>query len=459
MTGFRHLLIIVSGVRITDPYLRVNSMQYLVTEFRALASAAVLVASLAGGWSAFSAGLDTEAISERNAKAVVVTLGTRATSNSVIQGSGCAVHISGLVLTTAHQVANMESLRVRLNDGSGREVSAYVVVADESLDTALIRTETPLPYAVTLGDASRLKMGSPLLAITSPMGLDFSAVDGIVSSTKRVYRGHPVIHTNLPASPGSSGGPVFDEAGLLVGFVMGAIPEADQATLVNPINNLFELLEAHGVSLSEGPLIDPDAPPTPGPRRSSEAIEHYNRGVSGGTAAEKEAAYTEAVSLSPEFFEAWFNLGVVNTELGDLEGAIAAYEEAGQLRPDAAEVFRNLGRVLLRHDEVDGAIATFSRAIYLNENDASAHNDLGDAYRQGEQYEKAQRSFEKALGLRVDYSAAHFNLGLTYGALGSQKAAAVHFREYVRLQPKASDRAQVEIWIQELDSESSESNN
>ena len=71
---------------------------------------------------------------------------------------------------------------------------------------------------------------------------------GVVSSTSRTYRGYPVLQVEMNASPGSSGGPVFDESGALVGVVVGKLQDQPWFTVVNPIFNAAALLSKHGIS-------------------------------------------------------------------------------------------------------------------------------------------------------------------------------------------------------------------
>lgn len=419
---------------------------------RAWAVLASLLFVVSGALYGAAAALDPVAISERNRDAVVVTLGERVRTGVPVQGSGSCVHRSGIVLTTAHQVRDLENLRIRLADGT--ELPARVAAMDPQLDFALIYTDSPIPAAVEIGDARTLRMGSPLLAITSPRGLEFSAVSGIVSSMNRRYRGNRVIQTDLPASPGSSGGPVFDERGRLVGLVAQRVEEVQGATLVTPINAAYTLLKQHGVPLPQaagarsapGEII-PAADITADDRA---AVRAYNRGVNAATPEAKMEAYAKAVGSLPEFFEAWFNLGVARTAASLGPEAIEAYTAARALRPGSVAVHRNLGRLFLQYERVGEAAGAFGDALRLNPGDASCHNDLGEAFRQLGEYDKAESAFREALRLRPEYAAAHYNLGLTYASSGRAPEAMERFEAYLRLNPGASDAAQVAAWIEEL---------
>lgn len=417
---------------------------------RLLVMAALGICLWAGRGTA--AALDAEAISHRNRDAVVITLGERADTGARVQGSGCCIHEAGIVLTTAHQVKGLDNLRIRLADGA--EHPARIIATDDALDFALLHTDAPLSRAVEIGNASELRMGSPLLTIASPRGLEFSAVNGIVSSMNRLYRGHPVIQTDIPASPGSSGGPVFDERGLLIGILGRRIEGVQGATIVSPINAAYALLREHDIRLPRprqaGEAGDEIIPARDITLSDRAAIRSYNKGVRAETATEKIAAYSDAVRTLPNFFEAWFNLGVAQTAAANGPDAIEAYSRARALHPDSVAAHRNLGRLHLHYENADEAAQAFALAIRANPTDASCHNDLGEAYRQMANYKDAEIEFREALRLKPDYAAPQFNLGLTYAENGRSEEAIAAFETYLKLSPSASDVAGVRAWISKL---------
>lgn len=402
-----------------------------------------------------TADINAERIVQQNERAVVIILGEKSGSGAPVQSSGCFVDTSGLILTTAHQVGGVQSLRARLVDGTERALA--VVAVDSDCEIALLRSEAAAPHAARIGDATLLKSGAPLVAIATPENLAFSTVTGIVSNTNRTYKGYPAIQTNLPAAPGSSGGPVFDQAGMLVGVIVGKLAETDSVTVVNPINNAYKLLETHGVRIpmTGAGLAHEEADEIIPAKGISDlelqAVKTYNHGVAVTSPAEKIAAYSMAVKLLPGFYEAWFNLAVAYTAAGDLPGALNAYERAAQLKPDAVEVQRNMGRVLLRQQRVEAAAACFERALRVKPDDPSAHNDVGEAYREAQQFDRAEQEFLAALQRDSRYAPARFNLGLTYAAGGRASEAVASFQEYLRLRPDGPDVSLVKEWITKLE--------
>ncbi len=405
-------------------------------------------------WVGMASALDTEAIVGQNEGASVVIWGRNPATGAEVQGSGCCVNTAGYVLTAAHQVIGLEAFRARLRDGSQRELT--VVDVDVPREVALLKSAAPMPQAVRIGDASTLRSGSALVAIAAPVGLEFSAVTGIVSSPNRTRKGHPMIQSDIPASPGSSGGPVFDRQGKLVGLIVNRLEQEEWIKMITPINNAYPMLRAHGIAIpsDRDPAAEAEIIPAKNVTYDEwQAVQAYNEGVMADSPAEKIIFYQRAVSQLPEFFEAWFNLGVAYSATEDLTQAVHAYLKAGKLKPDFVEVPRNLGRIFLEQQRLENAVASFQQALELAPSDPPSYNDLGYAYLQLNQLEKAEECFVTALELEPEYPLARYNLALTYAATGRLAWAIEQFERYLNLAPDADDAAEVRAIIGKLKSQ------
>ena len=129
-------------------------------------------------------------------------------------GSGVVTGI-GTVITNCHVATAGGSLTVKVG---AEQFSASVEVADEEYDLCRLSVMGLTAPAVTIGTADSLKTGQKVFAIGSPQGLELTISDGIVSGMRDLPQGR-VIQTTAPISPGSSGGPLFDAYGRLVGIM------------------------------------------------------------------------------------------------------------------------------------------------------------------------------------------------------------------------------------------------
>jgi serine protease Do len=150
-------------------------------------------------------------------------------------GSGFIIGSNGSIVTNAHVVEKAKKIIVKLSDK--REFEAKLLGKDLKTDVAVIKIDSKesLPTA-ELGDSEQLQVGEWVMAIGNPFGLDSSVTSGIVSAKGRHIGAGPYdnfIQTDTPINPGSSGGPLVNLRGQVVGINMaivsqtGAISESD----------------------------------------------------------------------------------------------------------------------------------------------------------------------------------------------------------------------------------------
>jgi serine protease Do len=142
-------------------------------------------------------------------------------------GSGFIIHPAGYIITNAHVVSGEYAITVtQFRRGTAElEKSIYnkvrIVALDSRLDLALLKIDdvpaaSALPF-VSIGDSNGLNEGQTVFAIGSPLGLDRTVSQGIVSSRNRPMGGQLYIQTTTQINPGNSGGPLFDLRGEVVG--------------------------------------------------------------------------------------------------------------------------------------------------------------------------------------------------------------------------------------------------
>lgn len=152
----------------------------------------------------------------------VVTVSVYSNNELLGTGSGVIVSQDGYVITNNHVVADSNRYVAKLLDG--REFEASLVGTDSRTDVALIKLEgaSGLP-AAALGDSGILKVGQLVVAIGSPLGMEGTVTQGIVSSLNRTvdFNGvrYKMIQIDAAINPGNSGGPIFDKSGAVVGIV------------------------------------------------------------------------------------------------------------------------------------------------------------------------------------------------------------------------------------------------
>jgi S1-C subfamily serine protease len=185
--------------------------------------------------------------------------------NGSATGSGVIVDPSGVIATAAHVLSGARAARVRLSSGDILKVEG-LVEADVDLDLALIRVAGFQLSTAMLGNSDSLEVGQRLIAIGSPIGLEATVTDGLLSAVRNDGV-RKLLQISIPVSHGSSGGPVFTEQGEVVGLVVSGF-RADIAENLNfalPINYVRGKL-ALAASKTPIPLAEA-AIPMPAPPR------------------------------------------------------------------------------------------------------------------------------------------------------------------------------------------------
>ncbi len=142
-------------------------------------------------------------------------------------GSGFVVDPSGIVLTNKHVVAGGHRLVVQTADGE--QFSVEDVKMDREHDLAILRIESEKPLAfVRLGDSTAAEIGDWVLTIGCPLELEQTVSAGIVSAKNRsLCSTHPAkfIQTDAVINPGSSGGPLVNLHGEVIGITTAIASE------------------------------------------------------------------------------------------------------------------------------------------------------------------------------------------------------------------------------------------
>jgi serine protease Do len=159
-------------------------------------------------------------------------------------GSGVVISTDGSILTNNHVIDGADQIKVKLSNG--KEYDATVVGRDPKTDLALIRIKgAPDLQALKLGNSDDLKVGSWVMAVGNPFGLEQTVTAGIVSGKGRVIGSGPYdnfIQTDASINPGNSGGPLVNMNGEVVGINTAIIASGQGIGFAIPINMAKEIV-------------------------------------------------------------------------------------------------------------------------------------------------------------------------------------------------------------------------
>lgn len=150
-------------------------------------------------------------------------------SDGLSCGTGCIIDKRGVILTSAHVIDVGKSIVVTMSNGQNYNAKVLKRFG-ENKDIALLKIDVPTELkTVKLGDSERIKVGQKVLAIGNPFGFNGTLTQGIIS---RIDYAKNRIQTDAAINPGSSGGPLLNKNGEIIGI--------NQA-IYNPDNNISNI--------------------------------------------------------------------------------------------------------------------------------------------------------------------------------------------------------------------------
>jgi hypothetical protein len=264
----------------------------------------------------------------------VVTIHAYSNDQIVATGTGFFIRDDGTFVTNMHLVVEAETLKVELADGEIFD-DVYVLSTDDQRDLILLQIPTSGTPNLIVADDRDLRVGDNVYVVGNPLGLRSTFSDGIVSG-KRLRDGVNYLQITAPISQGSSGGPVLNSSGGVVGVATSYFEGGQNLNMAVPARHASGLLAMAGAPESFDVLMARVAA-----EEVSEAGTHTTS-IRAAETAELTAAlpaHTQASLESlPEYAQQatvrMLAFGVVAKENGY---SLSDYSIGGTLEPDGAD--------------------------------------------------------------------------------------------------------------------------
>ena len=159
-------------------------------------------------------------------------------------GTGFIVNGGGLIATNLHVIEGESNIRVKLYKDATEYPVTTIAGVDRGHDLALIwiQPKKSLPV-LHLGDVQP-SAGDRVYAIGNPLGVfDYSITDGLVSQVRKLTDDLTILQISAAISPGSSGGPLFNQYGEVVGVTTAIITQGQAINLAVPANYLRPMIK------------------------------------------------------------------------------------------------------------------------------------------------------------------------------------------------------------------------
>src|SRR5215813_9956418 len=418
------------------------------------------------------------------------------------RGSGFFIDTDRIV-TNRHVLENAYRAEIHSSAGTTYPVKGVLAVDAEG-DLALLKVDAPGVARPLSLERTSPQEGESVVVIGNPFGLEGSVTNGIVSAVRDIPTYGRIIQITAPISPGSSGSPVVNMRGQVLGVATLQITGGQSINFAIPSERISQL--------QTGPLTSlADLVTTTGNNKRAKAVQYFRDGLSflskddceraltyfqkavesdsnyveawaqAGFCSEKLGHHSEAIEASKRAValrpsaESYFNIGLANFYLKQYKDSadayraaikldpynaadtyyalgltyrdwakpdeeIQAYKQAIKLKQDFTSAYERLGTRYLRSKKYPEAVETFKQLTVLKPGNASAQNNMGEAYLEIGKLNEAMEAFKQAIRLKPDSGRAYFNLGKCYLAMGNRNAAIEQYNILQNIDPDWAER-------------------
>ena len=348
-------------------------------------------------------------------------------------GSGFFIDKYGHLITNYHVLDGQYTAEVRTADGNTYPIK-LIVADNKAIDLVKVLVDIPRKKFKWIKTAHRLpSIAEQILVVGSPMGLEQTVSEGIVSSIREIPSVGEFFQMSAPISPGSSGSPVINLKGQVVGvatFQMVRGQNLNFAVSAKLVKKLKPIKAGMSMSLwtFNNSLNQPGL-----------AEKLCRQGYSFSINGENQKAlefFKEAIEKDPQNTMAWNGLGYCHVGLNNPAAAIKAYQQAIKANPGDETLYFILGNYYIKLGQHQEAINAYLRVIRLKPDFEEAHFKLGVAYTKLGRLVEGKNAFETVIRLNPDAAPAHFNAGIAYAQLGRYPHALRANQEVLRIDPE-----------------------
>lgn len=370
--------------------------------------------------------LDSAGILEKNRKSVIAFVVMGEDKVEIARGTGFIIG-KEMMVTNYHLVSQAKSAEGR--DIEGKKVKIEGIIShDAHYDLAVLKINRKEP-AIFPGYFDELKFNSPVYVIGGNEAGQLEMNEGKVINLVDFEPDIKTADTSISAPQSTSGGPVFDEKGELVGiltFPDGPAKFILPANLINNLNRAKEVTKfkkwktedyfatLDGAYLAAKLFIAVDS--------NSKAAKFLNK----------------VIEFKPNDIDALIMLAGVYAKQRNYSSSISEYQKILKINPNLDNAHRELGLVNIRMLKWAEAVAPLEKAIELNlDNNKDLYSAIGQAYEKQRMFDKAVPAYEKFLEFNPQSPGEiPNNLGVCYTELKQFDKAVIAFQAAVKLEPQ-----------------------
>jgi tetratricopeptide (TPR) repeat protein len=375
---------------------------------------------------------DADRIFNENSKAVVVVTAYDKKGNAISRGSGFIVRADGAVVTNYHVIGMARDIKVTAGDKI-LDVEG-LIFTDEGNDLVILKAKAKDMPVVKLGVIGKANIGERVYVISSPEGLENTISDGLLNGIRKIDEKKEVLQMTATTSHGSSGGPVFNRDGEVIGVATsGMSSDTRNLSFAMSVKLIKDKISSKRItSIKKSGLEDYENTAT-----------YWNGlGVAYGESGSYEQAieaFKQAIRINPDYVHVHYNLGAAFIKLGMHKEGLEACKQAIRIDPAIAEAHYNLGFAYVNLGRYKEAIEACKQAIWINPTFAEPYYTLGAAYVKLGINKEGMEAFKQAIRIDPDYAEARYLLGATYTLLNDKVSALEQYKILKSLDPEKAN--------------------
>lgn len=355
-----------------------------------------------------------------------------AKGTTLSRGSGFFI-ATDRVITNRHVIERASRVEIHLLNGK-KYTAKGVIAVDGEGDLALLAVDVPQGQAVPIPFVKTVPQeGESIVVVGNPYGLEGSVSNGIVSAVREIPGYGKIIQITASISPGSSGSPVVNMAGQVIGVATLQAAEGQNLNFAVPAERISQL------KVNDVQTFTDLATETQKNKRSA-AERFYSLGLAQLSRDDYARAlpyFEKATDADPNYAEAWYQAGYCYGMLGRHPEALKASRQAAKLRPDWAATYVNIGASSYAVGAYKDAVDAYRQALRIDDSNADAQFSLGASLGKLSRTDEEIVAYRRAITLKPDHTNAMERLGL---ALFKQKRfaeAATAFDQLKNYKPDA----------------------
>jgi len=346
---------------------------------------------------------------------------------TIAYGSGFIVSSDGAIVTNYHVVSYGKNIKVIF----GNEILDIegLIYADIINDLVILKAKGKNLPTVKIGDIGKINVGEEVYVISSSCWPDKTISEGVLSEINEIASDRKMLEITAPFLTGSSGAPVFNKDGEVIGIATLMGQGKQNIYLAMPVNLIKDKISIREVTeLKDAKIEDYE-----------KTVEYWlARGCDlkyFGLYKEAIEAYTKVIRINPNCIEAYYGLGVAYGELGEPKKAMECYKQVIKVKPDDAESHYGLGVAYSELGMNKEAIEAHKKAISIKPNCAEAYYNLGISYGKLSMHKESVEAYEQATKIKPNFEEAHYNLGITYCKLNMYHEATEAYEQAIKIKP------------------------